>query len=107
VENPVRSPYVSAFNLFAATFGSCAGCGDSHPLWPQREYHVAWDKTNEHSPDAIRSALEILAAAADGSPECNETFVRILVTSTYEAMAQMRMGAWARRQHRKRRQSRV
>lgn len=107
MESPVKSPYGSVFNLFATTFGSCVGCYDSHPLWPERKYHVDWDESEsiEHDPDAIRCALEVLAAAADGSPECNEQSLRTLVTSTYEAMAQMRMGAWAQRQYRKRRQS--
>ncbi|MFF0448095.1 hypothetical protein ACFYT4_17080 [Streptomyces sp. NPDC004609] len=103
----MRSPYGSAFNLFATTFGSCSECLNSHPLWPERKRHVDWDASEsiEHDPDAIRSALEVLAAAADGSPGCNEPFVRTLVTSTYGAMAQMRMGGWAQRQYRKRRQS--
>lgn len=95
VESPVRSPYGSAFKLFADTFGSCPGCGDSHPLWSERKYHVDWDesKSIEHDPDAIRRALEVLAAAANGSPECNEPSLRTLVTSTYEAMSQMCMRA--------------
>ncbi|MEU1693637.1 hypothetical protein ABZ590_19775 [Streptomyces hirsutus] len=103
----MRSPYGSVFKLFADTFGSCPGCGGNHPLWPERKYHVDWGESEsiEHDPDSIRHALEVLAAAANGSPQCNEPLLRIMVTSTYEAMSQMRMGAWARRQYRKRRQS--
>ncbi|WP_406164409.1 hypothetical protein [Streptomyces sp. NBC_00996] len=93
--------------MFATTFGSCPSCGDGHLLWPERKFHVDWDESQsiEHGPDAIRCALEVLAAAADGSPGCNEPSLRILVASTYEAMSEMRMGAWAQRQYRKRRQS--
>ncbi|MFE1559776.1 hypothetical protein ACFW6V_32910 [Streptomyces sp. NPDC058734] len=100
----VTSPYGSVFNLFGDTFGKCASCQSEHPLWPERRHHLDWDGTGL-DPDAVRVALEVLAAAADGSPDCNIRLLTIQVWSVYEAMAGMRMGPLARRSYRRRRQS--
>ncbi|WP_406723460.1 hypothetical protein WJ438_00465 [Streptomyces sp. GD-15H] len=100
----MKSPYGSVFNLFGDTFGKCSGCQGEHPLWPARKHHLDWNATG-HDPDAVRVALEALAAAADGSPECNVPLLTVQVWAVYQTMADMRMGPIARRSYRKRRES--
>jgi hypothetical protein len=73
-------------------------------LWPERKHHLDWDEMGL-DPDAVRLALEVLAATADGSPECNVPLITVQVWAVYQTMADMRMGPLAQRSYRKRRQS--